>query len=112
MYFCSLECKQSYYKEHNKIGCCDEQTKRGRDKRLQLILEKGGKCELCGYNKNYAALTFHHREIGSKNFNLSQGFCRMHSIERLRKEANKCILLCSNCHMELHHPELNILKTK
>jgi hypothetical protein len=28
-------------------------------------------------------------------------------MEELKEEAEKCILLCHNCHMELHYPHLN-----
>ena len=60
----------------------------------------GGKCSICGYNKNLAALTFHHREnkdiLMCKIFNYNN--------EYILKEMEKCILLCFNCHQELHHP--------
>ena len=62
---------------------------------------RGGKCCLCGYSKYYGALEFHHIDDGSKDFGLgSQGLTR--SWEKTKKELDKCILVCSNCHKELH----------
>ena len=56
-------------------------------------------CSICGYNKCAAVLEFHHN--GDKDFlpNSSSG----RSIENLKKEIEKCIVLCANCHRELHH---------
>lgn len=66
-----------------------------------LVQEHGGKCEKCGYNKCEAALQFHHLDPTKKEFGLSvRGLNR--DIDILRKEAEKCILLCANCHAEEH----------
>ena len=56
-------------------------------------------CAICGYNKCNAALVFHHVNPEDKKFNL--GNFRQ-PINDIVKEANKCILLCSNCHREIH----------
>ena len=42
-----------------------------------------------------------------KDFELNSGNCARKSLASLFKEADKCILLCSNCHMEFHNPEYN-----
>ena len=59
-------------------------------------LSKG--CSVCGYNKCAKALVFHHN--GDKSFELSNA--RRYSIKNLKKEIDKCIVLCANCHAELH----------
>lgn len=64
------------------------------------MLEAGGKCELCGYDRCLRALTFHHRDPATKSFDLS-GKARTYGLDRLRVEAAKCQLVCMNCHMEL-----------
>ena len=65
--------------------------------------ELGGKCRICGYSKCMAALHFHHKKGCEKKFHISQkvGFMK---IDNLKKEIDKCILLCSNCHAELTWP--------
>ena len=61
----------------------------------------GGKCQICGYRNCIEALDFHHRDPKEKEFGLSQkGLTR--SWEKTRKELDKCILICSNCHREIH----------
>ena len=74
-------------------------------KKKILVDELGGVCEICGYNKNLAAFTFHHKNRKEKEMNLSRmsGRC----LNRQRKEASVCRLLCANCHAELHHPDLD-----
>ena len=72
---------------------------RRRTKR-KLVEEAGGRCALCGYSRCMAALQFHHLDPSQKEFSLSvRGITR--SIEKLRAEAAKCVLLCSNCHAEV-----------
>ena len=70
----------------------------------QLIIQRGGKCERCGYNRCEAALQFHHRNPIEKQFMLSIK-SGSHSWEEWQKEAEKCDLLCANCHAELHYME-------
>ena len=65
-----------------------------------LIDYKGGKCEKCGYDKCMRALEFHHLNPNEKDFGLSKNLSK--SISALKAEADKCILLCSNCHAEEH----------
>ena len=65
-----------------------------------LIERAGGKCVKCGYSKSQRALEFHHQDPNEKDFGISRTLTK--SIETLKKEADKCILLCSNCHAEEH----------
>ena len=68
--------------------------------KARLVAEAGGACVLCGYHKYAGALHFHHLDPNEKEFGLAfAGVAR--SVERLRAEAEKCILLCSNCHAEV-----------
>lgn len=68
-------------------------SKRRKALREKAILYKGGKCELCGYNNCIEALDFHHNDKKSKKFGLSaRGVTRFWKI----------VLLCSNCHREVH----------
>ncbi len=72
-----------------------------RRKKLKELAVKylGGRCIICGYNKCINALEFHHLE--KKSFGLSsRGITR--SWQKIKKELNKCALLCANCHREIH----------
>lgn len=72
---------------------------RRRTKR-RLVDEHGGECQLCGYKRFEGALQFHHLDPTQKRFGLAvRGLTR--SIDELRAEASKCVLLCSNCHAEV-----------
>lgn len=67
---------------------------------------KGGACQVCGYNKCENALVFHHIEPGAKDFGVSaKGYTR--SWDRIKAEIDKCVLLCSNCHAEVHARQLS-----
>lgn len=79
-----------------------EAVKKRRKKLREMAREyRGGKCEVCGYNKSQRALSFHHRDPKKKSFGISmKGLTR--SWEKIRLEIDKCILLCANCHMEVH----------
>jgi transposase len=82
------------------LRCCGERVSRRRRKVKQILVEEaGGTCLLCGYERCIAALEFHHVDPSTKRFRLSHGGTI--SLERLRKEAGKCVLLCSNCHAEV-----------
>lgn len=71
---------------------------RRRTKR-RAVEYKGGKCQLCGYDKCMRALVFHHPS--AKSFGLACGGITR-AWEKLRKELDKCVLLCLNCHGEVH----------
>lgn len=73
-----------------------------RRKKQTLVHEAGGKCKLCGYDRCMAALEFHHLDPARKLFPLSMRGCTR-SIQTLRAEAAKCVLLCANCHAEVEN---------
>jgi DNA-binding CsgD family transcriptional regulator len=76
--------------------------------KIKLVEYHGGKCEKCGYNKCIDALQFHHKDSNEKDFTIGG---KSYSLERLKKESDKCILLCSNCHIEIHH-EIKIVSVR
>lgn len=82
--------------------CSVEAVQRRREKIKLLAIEyKGGECEICGYKRCVSALEFHHLDPNEKEFGVGEkGYTR--SIETIKKELDKCILVCSNCHREIH----------
>lgn len=84
----------------------ERQIIRQRRQKENLIIYKGGMCCICGYDRIYWALDFHHLKTEDKSFDISSA--RSRSMKNLKKEADKTILICKNCHAELHaglHPE-------
>ena len=104
-----MECKRHGLTEHvfysGRYRCKKCYTWYNAEKRKrfkkELIEYKGGKCEICGYDKCQSALEFHHLDEKQKKFSISEtAFSK--SMEELKKEADKCILVCANCHREIH----------
>ena len=75
--------------------------KRRKEVRRKALAYKGGRCRMCGYDRCVEALEFHHLDSSRKDFGISgQGYTR--SWRRIREELDKCVLLCANCHREVH----------
>lgn len=98
-------------RKDNRYRCkkcaVDAVQKRRNNVKLLAVEYMGGKCQNpeCGYDKYIGALEFHHL-FGDKDFGIShKGYTR--SWERVKTELDKCIMLCANCHREVHG---NILK--
>jgi transposase len=83
------------------LRCRSEAVARRRRRLKQLLVEEaGGCCSMCGYDRYIGALQFHHRDGDLKDFGLGdRGLTR--SLEAVRAEAAKCVLLCANCHSEV-----------
>ena len=82
----------------------EKQKLRHVSRKIELIKMMGGKCCLCGYDKNYAALDFHHINPSEKSFQLDGRHLSNCSMKTIIEESKKCILLCANCHREIHYP--------
>lgn len=96
---CSLLCVNCHAETHS------ENSKKGNKTHIKnklRLLEMYGKnyCEHCGYGKNVTALHFHHKNPAEKLFTLSSKFNFNES--EMRKELDKCMLLCGNCHNKIH----------
>jgi hypothetical protein len=71
-----------------------------RRKKEKLVELFGGKCSICGYRRYVGSLDFHHMDPKNKSFALSvKGLC--YSWGSILKEAEKCVLVCKNCHAEI-----------
>lgn len=103
--FCSSQCKYrtDLYKQKNYTA----QQRRGHQRKIDLVNLAGGKCQRCGYDKNYSALQFHHINPTDKDGSLDVRLLSTNSWEWCLNEFKKCQLLCSNCHAEHHNPHFN-----
>lgn len=66
----------------------------------QAVQYKGGACAICGYSRYVGSLDFHHLDPSQKDFNISSN--RYKFSTELKLELDKCVLLCRNCHAEVH----------
>lgn len=88
----------------NHRQCCYECMPEGtqlrrKDYASKLKIKEGGKCVRCGYDKCLSALDFHHKNPEEKDFGISDDNIKL---KDAIEEVKKCILICSNCHRELH----------
>ncbi|MBC7870920.1 MAG: hypothetical protein H7Y09_08785 [Chitinophagaceae bacterium] len=97
--FCSRKCSNSYHQNY------ENQQRRGIERKVKLVNQLGGRCTQCGYNKNLASLIFHH--TSGKSYGLDLRSIANRSLDSLMAEFEKCVLLCHNCHAELHNPQLD-----
>ena len=109
--FITKECKNHGITEFVKEGggyyrckkCRSGRVSEQRRKNKKILVEEhGGKCKICGYNRYYGSLQFHHIDPTTKSFGVSDGGIS-NGISRMREESKKCILLCANCHAELEN---------
>ncbi len=89
-----------YYQKYSKKVYLMKSERRKKIK-LELISIKGNRCEKCGYDRCVAALEFHH-DGEAKDGDLAH-MIKNGSKQKALKEIEKCILLCANCHRELHN---------
>lgn len=104
MAICTIHGEVEHYTSQGRTRCkkCNVIAVQQRRSKVleQLKTESGAKCNECGYSVCLAALEFHHRNPAEKNFQLSSGNTR--SLAKMREESKKCVLLCANCHREVH----------
>jgi len=107
--FCkeTKEIKEFHFKEtenryHSWCKKClyTLQKNRWTDRKRKAVILLGGKCCKCGYDKCLNALQFHHIDPSKKEFDWNK--LRQKVWEDVITELKKCILLCANCHTELH----------
>jgi len=94
---------EDFYRNGKHSYCvpCSKKDSFNRKQRLKefAVEYKGGACQACGYNKCIDALEFHHENREQKEFSISSKTNGI-SLERLKKELDKCTLYCCRCHRE------------
>jgi hypothetical protein len=89
-----------YRRRRSVMGRCPVADVKARRKK-HLLLLAGATCRLCGYNKCPSALHFHHIDSKTKSFALS-AVNLTKPLPEVLDEMRKCVLLCGNCHSEVH----------
>jgi hypothetical protein len=89
---------------HQKECAHRRRQKHCRQHMNELKNTNGGKCRVCGYNRCLDALDFHHLDPLTKDrtYHAMSAILRSCSLEKAKQEVAKCILVCANCHREIH----------
>jgi 5-methylcytosine-specific restriction endonuclease McrA len=101
-HYCSIRCKNKAHQSYQS------QKERGINRKVRIIKSLGGQCSICGYKRNITALTFHHNNPFKKQFKLDVRSLSNRTFSKIERELQKCILVCHNCHAELHNPQHNL----
>lgn len=89
--------KKDYYKNKAKES-------KGKVKEQFEELKKTLSCKTCG-ESHPATLDFHHKNPEEKEIIISRAVGRNWGWNSLKKEIDKCDVLCANCHRKLHYEE-------
>ena len=98
--YCSNKCRLAFTRNYAKQNL--EARTRRTNLKLKAVLLKGGKCCLCGYGKCLASLEFHHLDPALKDASSNRGMASLPE-KKFLAEIEKCILVCANCHREIHY---------
>ncbi len=88
-------------KQRRKCPSCYFKVKKlEKIEKIKAIV--GNSCWICGYNRSWRNLAFHHVNPSEKVFSLTSRELVGHNWSMVLQEIQKCILVCHNCHGEIH----------
>ncbi|KKN03892.1 hypothetical protein LCGC14_1103230 [marine sediment metagenome] len=91
--------KRKTHSSSKLCGYCHKKQYRDRSYEFINKIKKSG-CIICGYKKCFGALVFHHKHVNEKDFSVAKRITA--SLDRIKAELAKCVILCANCHAEVH----------
>jgi len=94
------EYNKKWQKENPEKIKASVKKRQERNRKYVQNYKMSRSCSICGYNKCASALDFHHN--GDKEFAIAHIVNSNWSLEKIKEEIKKCIVLCANCHRELH----------
>jgi predicted HNH restriction endonuclease len=100
---CDLVCANCHRVRHAREAVASDHriVVLRRETKLRAIASFGGACGVCGFAFAPAAMEFHHPDPSKKEFAISvDGIYR--TWEKVRHELESCVMLCANCHAEVH----------
>jgi 5-methylcytosine-specific restriction endonuclease McrA len=96
---CNKEYQAKWYKDNRRkhMDRVNHVRNRNKERTRDFIYEHLSKnpCNICG-ESDILVLEFDH--MRDKKFNISEAIADNFSIETLKKEIDKCQVLCANCH--------------
>ena len=103
----------SYCKKHGRVNhykrgdgpprcgkCAYLYIAANRVKKIDRLADKFNTCKMCGYKGSIGTLNFYYPKRPYKKADLLKLQNLNRSFEKLEHEAEKCILLCNNCHIK------------
>lgn len=103
---CCRVCQKNYtrnhYTQNHDKYTTNRNNYRSNTKSVLAEYKKTLKCENCGDDRHYV-LDFHHNDPSEKEGNIAHLSHRGWSVDRIMVEIEKCSILCSNCHREIHY---------
>lgn len=101
---CDLLCASCHRLRHAPIDgdpAKDPVVRRRRARKLRAVMYMGGACFACGGDGAPSLFEFHHWDAKEKDFGISEDGIER-SWEKIVAELAKCVMLCANCHREVH----------
>jgi hypothetical protein len=100
---CDLVCANCHRKRHASVAEHVDPTAATirRSLKQRAVSSLGGLCEGCDRVHPLSIFEFHHRDGGSKDFGISEDG-RIRPWDEIEAELAKCVLMCANCHREVH----------
>ena len=119
------ECSKHGVTEHSSVGivkprlkckkCTNEYSaKYNKGLKGKCVEYKGGSCVKCGYNRCLSALQFHNLNPDEKDFTIGDRAYGRKIVKKwsvVKQELDKCILVCANCHCEIHADRVDVTKS-
>ncbi len=105
---CDLLCSNCHGEEEDRKTYATERHAISMRKmrilhKQKIINHMGGCCCICGYTNSNRNLVTHHLDPNTKSFNVAARSVNLdYPVEELVTEMKKCVLVCSNCHREIH----------
>lgn len=95
---CDIICSNCHRKQH-----CNKYPYLTKKAKYVLEVKQRSKCTKCG-ESNTECLDFHHIDDSNKEEGIGAMLRNtMYTLDIIKLEINKCIVLCSNCHREEHY---------
>ncbi len=98
--------KRKEHKEKDGSGNRDLTGQKDYARKQKWVMSNGNMCNCCGYTSKipdcYSVYDFHHMDPDLKEFSITANQVRGKSDEEVNVELEKCVLLCGNCHPEIH----------
>ena len=94
--------KRSWHQRNKERRLAEKYERRVAIRNYIQSIKGQLRCVDCG-QRHPATLHFHHRDSEDKAFNISEAVNKGYSLDRIKKEIEKCIVLCANCHFIRHY---------